>query len=100
MTPFAGHNGMTAAERSYNVAHRRARNCVERLIGVLKGRFRCIGPDRLLRYSPVKCGLIINSCAVLHNILLDARFPIEAGIEIVIENEPNEIIVEMNDKIC
>ena len=38
MTPIA--KAVSAEDETYNVAHRKARNCVERCIGVLKGRFR------------------------------------------------------------
>lgn len=57
-------------EARYNEAHARARNCVERCIGVLKMRWRCILKERVLRYHPHKVGQIINSCCVLHNMCI------------------------------
>lgn len=76
----------------YTEAHVRARNCVERCIGVLKGRFRCLLLERKLRYSPEKVGNIINACTILHNICNEGN----VGFEIApaqnvdrIENPPN-----------
>ncbi|KAK9693275.1 hypothetical protein QE152_g34312 [Popillia japonica] len=41
-----------------------ARNCVERCIGVLNSRFRCILDERTLRYCPEKAGQISIACAM------------------------------------
>ena len=66
-TPFL--NPRSEAEESYNYAHIRTRNTVERAIGVWKSRFRCIssigGP---LRFPPPTCAQIILATAILHNI--------------------------------
>jgi len=40
---------------------------IERCIGVLKERWRCLKCDRTLHYRPEKAGKIVNACAVLHN---------------------------------
>ncbi|KAJ8915693.1 hypothetical protein NQ315_000627 [Exocentrus adspersus] len=75
MTPFAD-----AAEGSpefrYNGHHARARNCIERCIGVLKMRLRCILKERTARYSPQFIGRLFNTCAVLHNICVNAHVPL------------------------
>jgi len=39
------------------------RNCIERLNGVLKNRWRCLIGYRSLHYRPYKAGLIVNACA-------------------------------------
>ncbi|KAG8238236.1 hypothetical protein J437_LFUL018114 [Ladona fulva] len=57
-------------EAHYTTLHIRARNTVERCIGLLKGRFRCLLRHRVLEYTPPKAGRIINACAVLHNMCL------------------------------
>lgn len=76
------------SEEAYNAAHRKARHPVERCIGVWKARFRCLCKQRVLLYSPVKAGRIINACAVLHNILINSNYPLP----------PEEDIAEqMND---
>ncbi len=52
----------------YNDAHARARSVVERAIGLLKCRWRCLDASggRLL-YEPKKVCKIIIACAILHN---------------------------------
>ncbi|KAE8736882.1 hypothetical protein FOCC_FOCC017662 [Frankliniella occidentalis] len=47
--------------------HVQARNCVERCIGVLKARWRCLCIDRALTYRPIFAGCITVACCVLHN---------------------------------
>ncbi|KAJ8914122.1 hypothetical protein NQ315_016198 [Exocentrus adspersus] len=70
MTPFL--NPLLNSPQSiYNNAHIQARNCIERLKGVLKSKFRCT-----LR----KCGNIINVCAILHNIQGEPNLVISTGI--------------------
>lgn len=70
------------AEKRYNVAHRKCRHPVERCIGVFKSRFRCLCRQRILMYSPKMAGTIINACAVLHNMLLYAKYPLPPEDEI------------------
>jgi hypothetical protein len=41
LTPVMGQQ-LSAAEAAYNMAHIKTRNCIERAIGVLKSRFRCL----------------------------------------------------------
>ncbi|KAI8120492.1 putative nuclease HARBI1 [Lucilia cuprina] len=65
LTPY---RSATENERRYNTVHAQARNCVERLNGVLKSVFRCLQGG--LNTSPQNAGKIINACAVLHNFRL------------------------------
>lgn len=67
------HNGAeeNTPEGRYTRAHCRARNVIERCNGVLKMRFRCLLKHRVLHYCPVEAARIINSCCVLHNIMID-----------------------------
>lgn len=74
---------ITAQEKRYNIAHRRIRNAVERCIGVLKSRFRCLCRQRLLMYSPPRAGNIITACAVLHNIMLEVNYPMPSDEDIL-----------------
>ncbi|XP_071566235.1 putative nuclease HARBI1 [Temnothorax nylanderi] len=52
----------------YTNAHVRARSCIERAIGMLKGRWRCLRKERALHYSPEFSALIVNACCVVQNI--------------------------------
>ncbi|XP_035430552.1 putative nuclease HARBI1 [Spodoptera frugiperda] len=63
-------------QHHYYVKHVTARNTVERCIGVLKARFRCLLVARTLHYSPITAGKIVNACCVLHNIANTAREPL------------------------
>lgn len=88
MTPLS--NPQTVEEKLYNKAHMSCRNPIERLNGVLKTRFRCLLKERCMRYTPVKAGLIINACAVLHNILTKSCVPVPNELIDIDDNvEPN-----------
>lgn len=49
-----------------------------------------------MRYSPQKCGHIINACATLHNILIQNKLSITAEEEVLIANE---IMQNRNDDL-
>ncbi|RXN16488.1 Retrovirus-related Pol poly from transposon [Labeo rohita] len=67
VTPLA--NPATEQERRFNTAHIRTRSTVERCIGLLKGRWLCLGSaGGALLYSPQKSCDIILASGVLHNI--------------------------------
>ncbi|XP_052130884.1 putative nuclease HARBI1 [Frankliniella occidentalis] len=52
----------------YTQVHCRARNVVERCIGVLKSRWRLLCSDRCINYKDAAyAGQMINACCVLHN---------------------------------
>ncbi|XP_022822954.1 putative nuclease HARBI1 isoform X2 [Spodoptera litura] len=58
-------------EEYYTKLHCMARNTVERTIGVLKNRWRCLLRHRVLHYHPDVAAKIINACCVLHNMCLN-----------------------------
>ncbi|KAJ8015615.1 hypothetical protein DPEC_G00027950 [Dallia pectoralis] len=67
LTPI--NNPQTDRARRYNDAHSRTRSVVERAIGQLKSRWRCL--DRtggMLLYRPDKVCRIILACGMLHNV--------------------------------
>lgn len=96
MTPILNALPGSPQER-YNNAHCLARNCVERCIGVLKMRFRCINGERELRYNPRTVGSIINTCAVLHNMCLVAEPEEYIGDFNINLDDGDEQIIFQND---
>lgn len=68
-------------QRNFNQRVIGMRQSVERCIGVLKTRFRCIMGERELRYNPTRVGHIIYACAALHNYLIANRFDILHDID-------------------
>ncbi|XP_056263474.1 putative nuclease HARBI1 [Pseudoliparis swirei] len=75
LTPF--NNPQSAEERNYNTRHSQARAVVERSIGLLKGRWRCLdATGGKLCYKPDKVCQIVRACAVLHNLALLKNVPL------------------------
>ncbi|KAH6920836.1 hypothetical protein HPB50_028175 [Hyalomma asiaticum] len=72
LTPVLGDPDDSTREGQYNREHRSMRNVVERCIGVLKSKFRCLQHFRTMLYSPERAARIIYACAALHNIALDS----------------------------
>ncbi|XP_070389110.1 putative nuclease HARBI1 [Dermacentor albipictus] len=70
LTPVPGHPPAQTAEGQYNTAHGAMRSVVERCIGLLKSRFRCLQRYRTLLYEPERAANIVAACAVLHNLRL------------------------------
>ena len=79
MVPFV--DCETPAQERHNVSHKRTRNKVERSIGVLKSRFRCLCKEcggSILFDKTSACEIIV-SCIVLHNYCMDRNFPRTVG---------------------
>lgn len=97
-------DGLNESQRNFNRHLLALRQSVERCIGVLKGRFRCILGERQLRYCPTKVGHIIYSCAMLHNFLIAHRYDIFHDIDQhILENllnrqNENEIQAQINNR--
>ncbi|KAJ8913404.1 hypothetical protein NQ315_008797 [Exocentrus adspersus] len=79
-------------EDRYNHRHTATRNCIERCIGVLKSRFRCL-LEHKLHYSPENVGTIMNTCATLHNICTEARLLLDN--EDIIYNDENNFAINV-----
>lgn len=90
LTPFR--ETETPAQQNYNICHIAARNCVERCIGVLKQRFRCLLKERSARYSPSFMAKVIKACAILHNMCRNANIPFIEEFEENYGEPENEII--------
>ncbi|XP_037518165.1 putative nuclease HARBI1 [Rhipicephalus sanguineus] len=71
LTPVPGHPDEDTPEGVYNKEHAALRSTVERCIGLLKSRFRCLQRYRALHYGPRKAGTIVAACASLHNLCLE-----------------------------
>lgn len=76
MTPFTDATP-GSSEAHYTEMHVRARNIIERTIGLLKARFRCLLAHRILHYSPPVAASIVNACVILHNICNRANVSVE-----------------------
>lgn len=73
---------ITDEEKYFNKRHQKVRNVIERCIGVLKCRFRCLLAERRLRYHPTKAAAIVNACATLHNFLIFHKYNINRDINV------------------
>ncbi|XP_067625184.1 uncharacterized protein [Eurosta solidaginis] len=95
LTPFRNPQAYTA-EHTFNQKHCSGRNIVERTIGVLKSRFRCLA--RTLQYQPEKVIQIINVCCALHNICI--HYKVQEIVDVDIENQEDALAEEIfNDSI-
>ena len=83
-------NPSTQAEMSYNAAHARTRSIIERVIGLLKARFRCIGQaSGYIRVRKMfRVINIIQAAIVLHNICVKANIPFEEEIPQTADDPP------------
>nr|XP_050031665.1 putative nuclease HARBI1 [Dermacentor andersoni] len=71
LTPVTGHPPIHTAEGRYNTAHAAMRSIVERCIGLLKSRFRCLQRYCAVLYELDHAENIVAACSVLHNLCLD-----------------------------
>lgn len=60
----------------YTNLHVQTRNTIERTIGLLKARFRCLLVHRVLHYKPKMAASIVIACVILHNICNRANMPV------------------------
>lgn len=86
-------NTTNLIEIKFNKLHKQRRSLVERAIGLLKARFRCLQHERIQRYSPEIFSKIIVACAIMHNICIKNNIPLD--LEIDLDEEVN-----FNDRPC
>lgn len=79
MTPFRQVIPNTPEWR-FNTAHASARNIIERCIGLLKTRFRCLLKERTARYKPHFVSELIKACSILHNMCIADHVAIREDI--------------------
>ncbi|XP_076128603.1 uncharacterized protein LOC143109685 [Alosa pseudoharengus] len=94
-TPLS--NPQTRAERTYNVAHVRTRNVVERAVGIWKLRFRCLHKSAGgLRMKPHSSCAVTVATAILHNMAVRGGAPIPEKEKVESdEEEDGEVEVEV-----
>lgn len=68
MTPVPSRSTVSTPAGHYIAAHASMRSMVERFIGLLKSRFRCMHKYQVLYHHPRIAGTIVEACAALHNI--------------------------------
>ncbi|CAK1580470.1 unnamed protein product [Parnassius mnemosyne] len=91
LTPIVNAEPVSAYEHYTNM-HCLTRNTVERCIGVLKARWRCLLAHRVLHYNHHMVAKIINACAVLHNMCNRHRLPIpQLPSSDILEDQNNQI---------
>ncbi|XP_065368827.1 putative nuclease HARBI1 [Calliphora vicina] len=84
-----------SSEAFYNKQFCKGRSIIERVFGVLKGRFRCLLAARELHYSPERVVQIMNVCCALHNIC--TNFNVQLPTHEIAETESlNEIDMSLN----
>ena len=86
MTPYS--NPSTPAEAAYNNAHCKTRVKIEQTFGQWKRRFHVLHSE--IRMAPEKVCIIIGACAILHNIAILLKEPMEDG-EVEDEMNVNEV---------
>lgn len=99
-TPY--NNPRNAAQEAYNAAHTKTRVEIEKTFGRWKRRFHVLHSE--IRMTPEKACLITGACAVLHNIAVLMKEPMEDGEEIEeVEVEPFNGLQQglvIRDHIC
>lgn len=71
MVPFLNPPEDNPEQIRFNQRLCSARNSIERCIGVLKMRFRCLAVENRARYAPAFMGKVVTVCAVLHNMCFE-----------------------------
>lgn len=98
LTPFL-HPPAGSPEENFNRHLASARNCVERCIGLLKMRFRCLLKERVARYTPHFVGQLFNACAVLHNLCLDYNIGFDEFHNLVNDENNPYVMNDMNNHL-
>ena len=85
MTPYL--NPVTDKQQEFNSAHKRTRVAIEQAFGWWKRRFHLLHSE--IRMKPEKVSIVIGACAVLHNIAILRKEPLDGHAEA--DNQPNLI---------
>ena len=100
MTPYT--RPKNPSQEAYNTSHTRTRVVVEQTFGRWKRRFHVLHSE--IRMDPEKVCKVVGACAVLHNIAVLLKEPME---DAVIEEDPPHIEyngpqqgLSLRDHIC
>lgn len=91
VTRFDNRGGRTSntIQERYNMKHSTIRDCVERMFGVMKQRWRVI-LDKMYLSNLGTSSLVIECCILLHNYLIDKQNPLSEAIhEDLLDPEAN-----------
>lgn len=90
MTPLPGFSEDTR-QFQYTKQLCKARNVVERFFSVFKAVWKCLSYQRVLMYKPAFAAKIVNACAVLHNIRIAHRLPLQEFEVPIDANHPENV---------
>ncbi|XP_054745699.1 putative nuclease HARBI1 [Anastrepha obliqua] len=96
MTPYRSVSE-ESAEAMFNTKHAKTRNIIERTIGLLKTRFRCLLGDRQLHYKPEPSTQIANVCAAWHNVCIKYNIVISNDAPSPTDNFHDMFDVDISD---
>ncbi|XP_039970825.1 putative nuclease HARBI1 [Bactrocera tryoni] len=85
LTPYRNAPERSDDDLYFNQQFTKGRSLIQRVFGVLKGRFRCLLSARELHYAPEKVVKILNVYCALHNICI--LYKVEVPINITLEPE-------------
>ena len=86
LTPY--HNPVGEGQIRYNESHKETRSGIERCIGLLKMRWRCL--TKPIMFQPPKASRIIAACAALHNLAIRNQLELNEPIDREIMQEFQE----------
>lgn len=84
-------NPSSISEENFNNSLTKGRSCVERCIGVMKSRFRCL--TKPLMFSPSKSARIIFTCGVLHNVAMSKSATLSESIVTIHGNSNDHLFI-------
>ncbi|XP_026474640.1 putative nuclease HARBI1 [Ctenocephalides felis] len=79
LTPYRTPKNPT--EENYNKCLQKTRQVMDRTLGAIKNRFRCLHPQKILHYTPDVAGKIVYAVFTLHNICREHDDPIDCVLE-------------------
>ncbi|CAC5404280.1 HARBI1 [Mytilus coruscus] len=88
MTPYL--RPTEPCHEKFNKAHMKTRCCIERTFGWWKKRFNCLHQG--IRMRPEKVCKIIMTCAVLHNLAVEMKEPMDEYDNEIVNNDDLNIV--------